>query len=937
MKSPPHCSTISAQTPFLATLAAQVMATHGHKALILLPNRRACRSLRQAFLAQSSGKPMLLPRIQPLGELDGEDIGFFDEALPPVIPPLRRQLLLTQLVMRFERKYDMAQATELACQLARFLDEVAREGLALEDLSSLVPETLAAHWQETLNFLQILSHHWPRILADEGVLDVVVHRNALLAAVAKRWETSPPDYPIIAAGSTGSQPATARLLSVIARLPQGQVVLQGLDTDMPEEEWETLTETHPQFAFKQLLQVMQCHRGQVSAHPHSATWGNRETVTRALFAPPQTTARWREQILPLTEALENVALLEAESLLDEARMIAITLREALETPGKTAALITPDRTLARMVSAQMQRFSVMLDDSAGRALADTPTGYFLRLSIECVANRTAPANLLALLRHPFAAGGMDAAQCRRLSRALEIESLRGMRPEVLRSKDKSLAAFLDDFSVHAAPLAALFKRKAVSLSELLKAHLVFAEWLALKGALWAGEAGEAIAAFMAELFAEAELLSSMDPASYPALFESLLSAQTYWPRFGQHPRLHILSPMEARMQQFDKVILGSLNEGVWPALPNADPWMSRPMRNKFGLPLPERAIGQSAHDVAMLLVAPEVLLTRARKHGGVPTVPSRWWVRLQTLVEGLDKTAFARLNVSRNYETAKAMLDTPLSMPPLLRPAPTPPLSARPRRLRVTAIDQWLRDPYMIYAQYVLKLRALELLDREPDARDFGTIVHQAMEEFIRGAPTKARLLECGQKAFADRMNRPAVASLWWPRFEAMADWIIAREEERRSAIKNIYGELQSEWTFDVNGHAFTLTTRIDRLEVNHQGKATVIDYKTGTLPAAKDINAGLANQLPLEALIVHEEVLVEASVGALEYWKLAGNSQQCDIYSLEGEIPALLAQARQRLVDLIVRYDDPASAYTAQTNPAYLTRHNDYAHLTRRQEWGEV
>jgi len=1028
-----NCFTISAEIPFIPALARWILDAFGAdagvftKTLILLPNRRACRALREAFLACTGGKPMLLPRIQPIGDMDNEEIHFsgFAGDIPPAISLVRRELLLTNLVRNFSEA-PVEQATELARQLARFIDDAAREGLSFDGLAKLVPEELAAHWQQTLSFLEIVSRHWPQILEEEGAIDPIEHRNRLLAATALAWEKNPPDYPVIAAGSTGSQPATAMLLSAIAKLPQGRVILPGLDKDMPDAQWDMVSETHPQFALKALLKKMNYKRENIfplplregikgwgghnlapnftTPHPNPPPQGGRERLEclRAILQPPEATSGWTTAVLPLA-GLQGLRLLTADTLQDEARLIAIALREALETPEKTAALVTPDRALARMVAAQMQRFGVAIDDSAGMPLMDTPPAVFMRLAADMAASRAAPAALLALLRHPFAAVGLEPAECRALSRQLEIKYLRGIRRmpglEALcdaAKDDKPLSQLLNNLVQRTQGFTDNLARKNAPLRELLTAHMQCAEALSsssfdlIEGSgaagdpsvkpkddnkLWAGQAGNDLAAFLAELLEHADALADVDTFSYPALFDTLLATEIFRPPYGLHPRLHILSPQEARLMRFDRVILGSLNEGTWPAAPTADPWMSRPMRAAFGLPSPERSIGQSAHDVYMLSAAPEVFLTRAKKVEGAPTVASRWLVRLETLVAGLDKPLFSSLNADAHYESGKRLLDAPADLPMLLPPAPIPPMEARPRQLRVTAIDTWLRDPYVIYAQYILKLKALEPLDREPDAADFGTLVHRALEQFAKKYPkdlpanAQAALLECGRAAFAEFIDRPAVASLWWPRFEAMSAWFIDREKERRGGLIAVLGELKGVWTFEVDGNPFTLTTRIDRLEMLPDGTAIIADYKTGYVPANSDIERGLANQLPLEALIVKYGVISlpnrgRDGVGALlspseqlspppnlppngggiktEYWKLAGNPEDCSIEQVsekrEEGMDAWLEHTKKRLFDVIRAFNHPDMVFAAQENPALqITRYNDYAQLTRRQEWETI
>jgi len=970
-----HCNFIPPEQPFLKTLAMWVLQTHGHspadltKLLILLPNRRACRALREAFLECTNGTPLLLPRIQPLGELD-ESASFLlpdaiFEHIPPAMPALRRELMLTKMVHSFKTPpFSLEQSAQLARQLGQFLDDVAREDVSLEFLSRLVPEEFAEHWQQTLNFLDIIAKKWPEILQGEGAIDAALHRSLMLKATAAAWLKSPPAHPIIAAGSTGSQPATAALLAAIAQLPQGLLILPGLDAAMPQAEWDIITQTHPQYGIKQLIAHLGIKRETITALPHNNTQNaaspQRIQTLSALFQPPAATARWAQSKIPLREGTSGISLLTAPTQHDEARMIAIALRETLETPEKTAALITPDRTLARMVSAQLQRLGVDIDDSAGYPLGNTPAGCFLRLVLDMTASAAAPAPLLAALRHPLAAAGLEPAECRKLSRHIETALLRGLRrtpglaalaAATAKNLPEAASQLLHTLAALEKPLQILFENKTpVPLKTLLEAHLELAQALAAtpqetgSDRLWRGDSGEQIAAFLAELLENASLLPEVEPFAYPGVFGLLLSAQTFRPKYGKHPRLHILSPIEARLQRFDRVILASLNEGTWPQTATADPWMSRPMREQFGLPATDRSIGQSAHDFAMLCAAPEVILSRSEKVEGSPTIPSRWLVRLRTLTEGLDKTLYQSLACENHYTQGITHLVRPAEIAPLPQPAYTPPLYARPKKLAVTAVDMWVKNPYNLYAKYILNLRPLDELDQEPDAADYGQLIHKAMELLTRNYSSgtipniEIALRQAGVEAFAPMMDRPAIACLWWPRFEAMIPWLAELENTRRSSGTTIASEAKGTWSFNVDGNDFTLTAILDRMEISHHA-GIIADYKTGTPPTEGKVEEGLANQLPLQALVAlngtFENTPNPKTITSIEYWYLGGNARKCEIKPIN---TALIEPAKTRLQNLISEYAKPETPYAAPLNPAASDeRYNDYEHLTRRQEWDPV
>ena len=773
---------------------------------ILLPTRRACRALGLAFLRSSPGRALLLPRIRPLGDIDEDEASIGDEAdaaLPDAVAPLERRLLLARLIQRLGETAGGAaltgagrvdQASRLARALADLLDEIQIARLDPQGLAALAPEEYATHWQQVLRFLSLITDNWPAILEERGLIDPAARRNAMLARLAERWTEAPPAHPVIAAGSTGSMPATRDLLAAIARLPQGGVVLPGLDVAADDETWEALGPTHPQYALKGLLAHMGVSRSAVLPWPgsegedESAGAGRaRSRLIAEAMRPAETITAWRTLPSQGPAALRDVHRIDCASPQEEAGVIAIVMRRVLETPGRTAALVTADRALARRVAAELGRWQIAVDDSAGVPLGETAPGAFLRLTARLVAEDAAPVPLLAALKHPLAAGGMAPGEWRRAVRAMERAVLRGPRPApgfagigaALAEDDAAIARWLDPLEAAARPFAALMAQPDAALGDLVRAHVGFAEWLATgddeTGAarLWAGEAGAPAARFVAGLAdAAAALHSVAPPTHYPALFDALMEDHVVRPPYGRHPRLQIWGPLEARLQHADCMILGGLNEGVWPPAAQGDPWMSRPMRADFGLPPPELRIGLSAHDFVQCSGAAEVWLTRARRIEGTPTIPSRWLARLDALLAGEAAQGAALRAAEPALLAWWAALDRPAA-PPGLRPppAPTPPVAARPRRLSVTRVETWIADPYSVYARDILRLRPLDPIDADPSAADRGIVIHPDSGRLRprpsgrapagrRGAPARARPGAVRGGGRATRRARLLVAAL---------------------------------------------------------------------------------------------------------------------------------------------------------------------------------
>ncbi len=979
----PNVFTIPAGVPFVDALAAGILQREGDdpanlcRAIVFLPTRRACRALQDAFLRSGGGRALLLPAIRPLGEVDEDGMSLLETLaephsaaadLPPPIAPLRRLLLLARLVRQRAAAgggadsalgSDPATALRLAEALAGLLDSVALEGLSLDALDQLVPEALAEHWQETLDFLVILRQHWPKILAEEGRLDGAARRVASLRALAAAWAREPPPASVYAAGSTGSIPATAELMATIARLPKGAVILPGLDQESDAEAWSEIlvSPTHPQYGLGLLLQRLLVDRREVRLwlSPGAGNAARTHMLAQAL-GPAGATDRW-QGLGPFPDAaFAGLTRIDCPGPQEEASAVALCLREALQTPGRTAALVTPDRQLARRVASELKRWNIAVDDSAGMPLDQTPPGAFLRLTAQALIGQMAPVPFLAMAKHPLCCGGMARRAWLKQVRRLERRALRGPRPApglagmaaVLGAGDGELRAWLARLDAAVRPLATALAAAAASLPDLLAAHVRLAEELATDDSgqchLWKGDAGEALHAFAGELLDAAPAHFTLAGRHWPALLARLLTGRAVRPRFGLQPRLFIWGLLEARLQSADRLVLGGLNEGAWPPEVEEDPWLSRPMRRKFGLPPQERRIGQVAHDFAQAAAASEVMLTRARKVGGVPTVPARWLLRLDAMLAGDSRWS---REGSAAYSHWQRELDRPHRVASAAPPAPSPPLAARPRRLSVTEVETWIRDPYAIFARHVLALRPLPPIDAEPTAMDLGTTVHRALDRFVTAYPRDlpgdalARLLAIGRDSFAALPERPAIGAFWWPRFERLARWFVHEFESRRrtqgyvTLATEIGGRLQLAGPLG----AFELVAKADRIDRMPEGSLAILDYKTGALPAAKAVLSGLSPQLPLEAAMAAAggfAGIAAAPVGELGFVRLTGHDPAGEWKPLRAVAAAELGRRAQAgLERLIAIYDNPSTAYRARPRPSAVLRPGDYDHLARVKEWG--
>jgi ATP-dependent helicase/nuclease subunit B len=983
----PKVFTIPPHRAFADALAAGLIALHGREAtglargVVLVPNNRAARAIQDAFVRRSGGG-LLLPRLVPVGdpELDERTGGMLeplgdDEALvPPAVAPELRLMLLARLVQQ-HLGADAAEALRLAGELARTLDQLLIEEVAparLGDFVADLPE-LSLHWQKSLDQLQLILSGWPRELRDRGVIDLADRRNRLLGAVARRWRERPPGGFVCAAGITIGGPAVARLSGVVAGLEQGMVVLPGLDLSLPDEEWEALgphdsdpetgrrrppIETHPQFHLKLLLDRMGVARGEVERW----RWGGGQPVpgdadgrhrgapaarSRAIanaMAPPSFTRKW-QGLKPAERRLTGVRALELADPAEEAQAIALALREVLEMPGRTAALVTPDRALARRVSAHLKRWGIEADDSAGRPLARTPPGTLLLAAAAAAAGHFAPVPLLALLKHPLVMAGPGRLDWLDGVRQLDLV-LRGPRPAAGLA---GLAAHLGDRGGRDAgtraraaswwegaapllqPLETAFENES-GLAGLLAALREAVSRLA-GDAAWSGPAGRAAAELIADL--EAAAGQGPERASarrLPDMLEALMAPVAVRPPYGQHPRLFIWGLIEARLQHADLMVLGGLNEGVWPALPAPDPWLAPRLRADLGLPSLERRIGLAAHDFACALGARQVLVTRARRDARAPAIASRFWLRLEAMTGGLTRAPQLR--------KWAAAIDRPGAHRPAGRPAPAPPADVRPRTISVTEVDRLKADPYAFYARKLLGLAALDPVDADPSAAWRGSAVHAILEAWMKEDDCDpARLRDRAEALLTAQEAHPLMRALWQPRLAEAIDFIAAEVEKNRAQGRR---PLAAEIWGAIEIAGVKLGGKADRIDRMAEGGLAIVDYKTGAPPSGKAVRDGFSLQLGLLGLIADRGGFagIEGAAACFEYWSLARDRSGALGYvkSPVGGRTGLDADdftvmAERNFAAAAARWLTGEEPFTAMLHPEYAP-YGDYDQLMRLDEW---
>ncbi len=1035
MLGQPRVFTIPSGAPFLPTLSRALLdgvlidgfpGAGGAMALadatIYVPTQRAAGALARALLSASRGRSLILPRIAPLGAFEPDEaataFGPEDEeasraAPPPAVGALTRRHALATLTRAWGQALGgairtvgadgrlivdpsepalvaatPAAAYALAGDLAALIDDMIIEGAPWAKIATLAPDAHDPYWRITLDFLKIAFANWPLWLAEHGLIDRAARIALLIDGEISALAGGARRGPTIIAGSTGAIRATARLIAAIARAPQGAVVLPGLDLNLDPAAWNLIGASdeasvtlagHPQWLMRRLIGAIGVERDQVvtlgALAPELAA---RSAFLTEALRPAVSTDRWREREGALSPpavaaALAGVTIVVADNESEEALALAVAMREALETPDKTAALITPDPSIARRVSAELKRWGVEVEDSAGRTLGQTPAGAFARLILEAAIAFT-PRSFLALLAHPAARFGRARADVESATRALELAVFRAAPLRSLDDLDRAFAAArlaAEDHHAHPAvrrvgeaerqaaealardvaralaPLRAL--GPAASLRDCLILH---------RAALSAAIASPREAATSAlglepltELMDEwSEAAAERFPATlaeYAALFDDALAAARAPPSAAGHPRLQILGLLEARLLDFDCVLLAGLDETVWPPAVETDAFLNRPMRTALGLTAPERRIGQTAHDFVAALGAGEAILSRAKKRGGAPTVASRFLQRLAAAAgAGAPAMAEAEARGGVYLDLARA-LDQPAEFRAAPRPAPRPPVELRPRALSVTRIETLRRDPYAIYAEYILHLKPLEAVERDIGPRETGNVWHATLEEFVEAYPLGAlpldareRLFEIARARFAPLRDDPAFAALHWPNVETGLDFFLAFEREARSSASRIWVERQGAIPVPLaSGAPFKLSARADRIDLLRSGGARLIDYKSGSTPGAREVEVGFAPQLTLEAAMLQRGGF--PGLPALEpaealYLKLggAGGGAVRRAGGEKADIRKLAEKHFAGLRILLEAFAHEETPFLSRPFPKFASRFSDYDHLARVKEW---
>ncbi len=980
--------TIASENQFLRVFAHWLLDDVARQAplsrvTILVPNRRSARALEAVLLEQSGRKAMLLPNIKPIGDID-EDLladSLPEDGIADALPKTIHLHAILNVLMQWAKTnpnsdfaQDLsasgAQAFALAQSLQQLVNQFETEDVDIEKLQSVYDLDLAGHRQNILDLLKVVTAELPLLMQRENLIGPSARRNQMIRLEASRIARGKHKGPIIAAGSTGTNPATRDLLKAIALAPNGTVVLPGLDLTLDEAAWNAITAEHPQYSLKSMLDQWSVTRADVRSM--GAPLSHRMWLMGQALRPAQVAEDWIETLRgqqdTLAQSLTGVELVEAADRQQEAEIIALALRRHVETSKAKAAVMTPDRDLATRVTSALQRWNLSIDDSAGEPLVHKGRAALLLLLLQAIAEKFSATSLFALLYHQDCHIGRSRDQHLHAVRTLELIAYRGLpETEGIDNLIDRIAAQKSEVqnNSHAHPLIVQQSVEDWQAATILAAQLTsalppladgrerslhdhIARLLLCLDNLCppADDVNPADQLFL-------DVMTNLQESSrwHPVLPLSktqhsiihALAQETLRPPFNPDSQLAIYGLAEARLVDVELLILGGLTEGVWPARPESGPWLNRPMREALKLQQPERDIGVTAHDFVQGFGHKRVMLTWPKRLNGAPAIPSRWVLRLQAVASAVGLDAEALL--SKDLVDLSTQLDSASRFNPIKPPRPAPLLSARPTTFSVTRIEKLIRDSYYIYARQILKLQPLDPIGQDVDAGLRGSLIHQALHNWskaLQHVPDSERLhllLLKGREAFAPFLEMAEVNRFWWPRFERMATEFIGQDSASRMDIVSTLTEINGRYDFSVEGVPHLLTARADRIDVLQNGALRIIDYKSGAVPTLAQIKSGLSPQLTLEALIATEGSFKNLNATKLEdvmFIAVGGGKDGVKLTSLAKSNNLLeeMAKAKAGLLKLLSDYQNPSTAYLPRHNMQNEDDPSDYDHLSRKLEW---
>ncbi len=941
-----HIYYIPSSTSFIEQLSSWLIKKFDKLAdlTILLPSTRACLALEKSIVKKSTHQSIILPQIIPIGQLGTEQF-IKQEPIEILSSPLsyyEHNLYLTKLILgKFGKTLTYPQALNITTSLSEIILNMSRNNIPLEKLAQIFLAELPKHFEMLSEYLTVIAKDWPLFLEQHKKQDFRSNHYEYINKLISKWQISPTNKPIIIAGSTGSVPSTKYLIKAIASLPQGFVILNDINYSISNEEWHDISETHHAYYTKNLLESLNYDRKHLIPILNHTPKYSRQNFLSLCMLPSTKTWQWAEQVIDHNYDCSNLEIIECSTTHQEAMVVMLRIREILEKQRDAKiAIIGNNPSLIKHITSFAQLWNIKINDNTGTQVTTSDQYQFLSLLVAAIQNNFQPQYLIALLKNSCYQEISNIHLAK-----LEIKYLRGITkystlPQLIelttQKNDLELTDFLNTLHQETKELAALLKKHSASFKQLLQLTLQTGQSLTTQNqssTLWNNPQAIKVHQIFLDILNVAQIAGKILPKQFDTILATLLNNQVIYAD-KIVAQVSILSPLESRLLTFDYTIITGLNEGSWPSYNKTTPWLPFHLCKSLGLENRDQKHGQAAYHFFCLLQQPNLLITRAILENGNATTPSRWLLRLELIAGKLGILEQIKQN---NHPLKQWYQQLYLPQSSNNHPNLPPPRTEKKiTQLSVTQIEKLTRDPYSVYCSKILKLKKLDQINKTPDQREFGTFIHDIIDNLNKHYNeilADHTLFDKIALSILDGITlNQMIRNLWLLKFSKLKPWAMKFELDRR-ADSNIQIFSETKGKFELNND-FSLTMKADRIEVS-DNEINIIDFKTGSIPSQQDIKSGFSPQLLLEALIVRDGELSEITTELtnkkikLSYIQLSPRNFG-KITELKLDSDSFIQEYKIGLTKLIMAYHNN-HPYLICPRPKKEPTYNEIAHLERK------
>ncbi|MDR3290222.1 MAG: PD-(D/E)XK nuclease family protein [Rickettsiales bacterium] len=883
------------------------------KLTIFMPSRRSCNELKRILLLQSKNDVMFLPNIKAIGDIDYDDL-LFNNVEQSTISRTKYKVLLVKRLLEWYNKtpflkdLNIKQICDLAGEFEKFYNEALMNELSFDNLDNLVTDNFSEHWQRITVFLKIFGNDWAEYTKKNNIISKGEYIVKALKHNADFYRQNKPQNPIIIAGIATNIKSTNNFIQSLTKYDNCYFIFNGLDLEMEEKIWNDLDIYHPQGLFKNMLNIVNCKRMWVkdikfnnllneinTPYTKDENITSVEVNTKILnysILPSKYTYKWQDK---LNIQQPNIIEVECENTMEEMEYIVSNIN-----PNKTTAIITTNNVFAEQIEVILKNNGRKVYNVFGNKYAKEEFIKYLFLILDTIKNDFETISLLSLLKHKFTALNIDILK-------LEDDILRnfGGGGEVLRQKGFEWL------------LKIITLQQKGNFTAILEQHIELAEKIANF------VTNDNVSVFLNDLVNDSVNYGDVkDLTEYSYLLDYLIAENSYTNEYEIHPAISIISPQETILLNYDMVFFANCNDEHFPQHIQGNPWMSKSMREKFGLPKQEEQIRKNAMDWCHILSNEEIVITRAIKENGTTTTKSKFLLRLETFLKCQPQIKINIIKYKKQYTIQPIQITKPKQQPPLKN---------RPNKLYATKIEKLINNPYDIYVEKVLGLNKKKDFNEDKDNVNFGSAVHEALEKYIKNGTD---ILDEGKKSFKKYFIDETKRELFFVRFEKIAKFFVKENEKIKEEGYNVIVEQSVGKIIE----GVDIRAKIDRMEIKEK-YVNIVDYKTGITPSKNKVINLEKPQLVIESIILKDRY----TINKLVYWKIKGKSNKDEkIIEIKTEedfvLDDLIAKGEEQLIRLISKYQCYDTCYVCtkyELNSGDKGWESDYKHLSRVEEWG--